>query len=935
MPKSIAVLFFSFFLSLSLHAQQMRLTGTVKDTTKTHSVKNAVVALVTQKDSVLTAFVRTQADGGYQFNALPSGKYVLMVTHPSFADYVEDIEIADKNITLPGIALTPKSKLLEAVIVRSGGSMRIKGDTTIYTADSFKVSANANVEELLRKMPGIQVDKNGEIKAMGETVEKVLVDGEEFFGDDPGMAVKNLRADAVKEVQVFKKKSDQAEFTGIDDGQSKQTINLKLKEDKKHGYFGKIDLAGGLQKKIEDRYNTNTLFGSFKGKRKLSAFVLNGNSGQEGLSWDDMQKYDPGDINIEMSDDGSIMMMRMGSSSDDGYVDTENGFFNILNSGISYNNTFNGKNKLYFSPRFKRQLYHKNTGSFSRTYIGDSILNQNGHSSTHVNRWNGLMGGSYDMKLDSNNSLKISVNAGLSHNKSESDIFTETTGASGNLKNIRDRKSSSTSDRYNFGMSALYKRKFAKARRTLSLTANWTQNQSNSDNYALQNITDYTGQGLSENLDQLIATDNITQNLSSKIVYTEPLSKTYSLELSHQFSLNKGSNDQRTFNYSSVNHNYDQLVDSLTNDFEQSIWENRPSVKISYNTKKTKFNFGMATAFTQFDLRDNSLHKKYNRHYTNYFPSAMFQYRYKTNSNFQIDYNGRTQQPSINQLQPLRNISDKYSQYIGNPNLRQSFTNAINLSNNSYNFLSGTYLYQNVHGSITSNGITNNRTTNPVTGFTINQPINTNGNFSVGINAGGGLEFKKQAINLNFNFNANYSRSIDVINSKRSASKNTSIGFGPRISKYKDKKYEISLSNNVGLNYNKNEQYSGRNQFLTNNLEAELGLYIKKKWKLNSDYNFTYQGKASPEAKPYQWHSWNAKLQRHFKKEEFTAYFLVRDILNQNIGLSRSFSGNNYYETRNERLKRYWMLGFTWNFKNKAPKAKETASEAGSSIELK
>ncbi len=169
------------------------------------------------------------------------------------------------------IALISKINALREVIIKTG-SIRIKGDTTSYRASDFKVSANANVEELLKKLPGIQVDKNGEIKAMGETVEKVLVDGEEFFGDDPGMAVKNLRADAVKEVQVFDKKSDQAEFTGIDDGDTKKTINLKLKEDKKKGYFGKIDAANGPLTTIDSRYNTNICLVHLKAKENYPLF---------------------------------------------------------------------------------------------------------------------------------------------------------------------------------------------------------------------------------------------------------------------------------------------------------------------------------------------------------------------------------------------------------------------------------------------------------------------------------------------------------------------------------------------------------------------------------------------------------------------------------------------------------------------------------------
>ena len=293
MLQKFSLLAFFSILFLSATAQKNEVSGIVKDTSTKASVKHAVVMLVSPKDSVIMAFTRVKDDGSYSFKNVVPGKYIFSVTHPNFGDFVDDVEIKNNEI-LSLVSMTPKSKLLEAVIVKSGNPIRIKGDTTIYTADSFKVSANANVEELLKKMPGIQVDKNGQIKAMGQTVEKVLVDGEEFFGDDPGMAVKNLRADAVKEVQVFDKKSEQSEFTGIDDGKTQKTINLKLKEDKKKGYFGKVDLAGGLKKDIEDRYNDNILLSSFKGKRKITGFLLNGNTGQDGLSWQDEQKFGGG-----------------------------------------------------------------------------------------------------------------------------------------------------------------------------------------------------------------------------------------------------------------------------------------------------------------------------------------------------------------------------------------------------------------------------------------------------------------------------------------------------------------------------------------------------------------------------------------------------------------------------------------------------------------
>ena len=238
MRKLIALLTAIFLLSISSFAQKARVSGSVNDPNEKKSVQNAVIALLTPKDSILYKFTRSDAEGKYILKDVKAGSYILMTTHPYFADMLDDVEIKG-DIEFSPFALISKAKLLQEVIIKTGSPIKIKGDTTVYTADSFKVSANANVEELLKKLPGIQVDKDGKIKAMGETVEKVLVDGEEFFGDDPGMAVKNLRADAVKEVQVFDKKSDQAEFTGIDDGKTQKTINLKLKEDKKDRIFWK------------------------------------------------------------------------------------------------------------------------------------------------------------------------------------------------------------------------------------------------------------------------------------------------------------------------------------------------------------------------------------------------------------------------------------------------------------------------------------------------------------------------------------------------------------------------------------------------------------------------------------------------------------------------------------------------------------------------
>ena len=225
--------------------QPYTIKGSVEDTLNLAKLPQACVTLIRASDSMLQTFARTNDSGYFELKADSAGKYIMMITYPSFADYVDVIKLKDKNMDLGIIPMISRSHLMkEFVLTQQVAAIKIKGDTTEYVADSFKVKDNATVEDLLKKLPGIQVDKNGKVVAQGETVQKILVDGEEFFSDDPAVVTKGLQANAVDKVQVFDKKSEQAQFTGIDDGEKIKTINLELKENKKKGYFGKIDAGG-------------------------------------------------------------------------------------------------------------------------------------------------------------------------------------------------------------------------------------------------------------------------------------------------------------------------------------------------------------------------------------------------------------------------------------------------------------------------------------------------------------------------------------------------------------------------------------------------------------------------------------------------------------------------------------------------------------------
>ncbi|OYW78634.1 MAG: hypothetical protein B7Z27_07065, partial [Sphingobacteriia bacterium 32-37-4] len=322
-------------ISTSFAQQNGSVKGLVTDTLNKQNLTNAVVSVLRAKDSVLVKFTRTNKEGSFNLPNISAGKYIVMVTYPSYADYIDIISVTEGSVTdLGKVPVITKATLLQEVIVKQTiGSIRMKGDTTEYRADSFKVSANADVQELLRKMPGIQVNSKGEITAQGERVQKVLVDGEEFFSDDPAVVTKNLRADAVEKVQAFDKKSDQAVFTGIDDGQKIKTLNLTLKEDKKKGYFGKAEAGGDF-----DKYGYGKLLAnSFKGKRKISGYLTTDNTKFESLNWNENQNYG-GNSNMttEMTDDGGIMMWSSGDEFSWG-----TGFPRSVTGGFHFSNKWN------------------------------------------------------------------------------------------------------------------------------------------------------------------------------------------------------------------------------------------------------------------------------------------------------------------------------------------------------------------------------------------------------------------------------------------------------------------------------------------------------------------------------------------------------------------------------------------------------------------
>ncbi|MBP8067244.1 MAG: TonB-dependent receptor, partial [Pedobacter sp.] len=312
--KKLSLALFLCFCCTYLSAQTpFQVKGIVADSTANLKLRNATISILNAKDSTLYKFTRAAESGTFDIQPMRAGNFILLLTYPDYADYVYHFKLDEANpsFNFRTVNMRTKATLLNEVIIKGqAAAIKIKGDTTEFNAGSYTIQPNDKVEDLLKKLPGIEVDKDGKITAQGKTVQKVLVDGEEFFGDDPTLVTKNLRGDMVDKIQLYEKKSDQATFTGVDDGEKTQTINIKLKEDKKNGYFGKVDVGGGT----DDFYSGQILFNKFKAKEKFSLFGTASNTGKTGLSWQDSEKYGGGSGDVQFIDGG---MMITGGSRDE------------------------------------------------------------------------------------------------------------------------------------------------------------------------------------------------------------------------------------------------------------------------------------------------------------------------------------------------------------------------------------------------------------------------------------------------------------------------------------------------------------------------------------------------------------------------------------------------------------------------------------------
>jgi hypothetical protein len=917
--KKILLISLSGFIWLTISAQRSgNIKGVVFDTIAKQSVPAATITVLQAKDSSLVTFTMTNSRGEFSLANVPYGDYRLLVTHVSYHNVNKYFTVndANKNIDLANIEVSDKNKVLEEVVIMAEAPpVTLIGDTVQYNAGSFKTKPNAVVEDLLKRMPGIQVEKDGTVKAQGQEVKRILVDGKEFFGTDPKIATKNLPADAVDKVQVYDKQSDMAQLTGFDDGQSEKTINLKLKKDKKKGVFGKVNAGGGTEGRYQGKFNVN----SFKGARQMSVIGMGNNTNAEGFSFMDILSFSGG-MN-QLGGGGGGMNINI-SSSDPLASSMGGGNNNSINTswagGANYNNIIGTKMEVqsnYFYNHYNPVTEQK----LSRQYIlPDSTYFYNQNSRTDNLSNSHRFNLTYDYLIDSMNSLKFTPTLSLQNSNNHSTSVYETLSEQLLRSNTGISDNFSASDGYNFNGTLLYRKKFKRRGRTFSFSVGTTLNNSDG-NGELESVNEfYNKQG------NLVKTDSINQHsisesevrgYNTRAVYTEPLFKRSLLEFSASKNESRSVSDKLTYDYNKNSGKHDILNPLLTNNYENVYGTTTAGIRLRTQKKKYNYSFGLTwqNADMEGTIKSGIKDSVITKSFYNILPNARFQYNFTRFKNLQLDYRASTNQPSLSQLQPLPDISNPLNIKLGNPNLKQEFTHRINANYTGMNPFRNKSFFWFSSYSFTNNKIVNFDVVDSF-GRKLTTPVNVNGvyNLSNDISVGWPLRFMKAT--LNFNTGVGYSKTIQFINTNRNNIYN--ISFDPSVEISKSFKDKIDLTLRGGVTFNKAKyslQSSLNNNYLTQDYSIDAGWQLPKNFYLSTDFTYTISSKRS-EGYNARVPLWNASFSKLFLKyNRGEMKISVHDLLNENQAIVRTTNSNYIEDQSNRVLKRFYLLSFTYS----------------------
>lgn len=898
---------------------KMTLRGTVADSTGA-PLSAATVVLLQVQDSVMSAFGITGNDGAFVLKRVQAGDYLLQVSYVGYNVLFKPLTLSgeQQEVNVGTLVLKEAATNLETVEVKAEHiPMRLDKDTLEYNADAFKTQPGAVVEDLLKKLPGVEVERDGSIKAQGENVQNVLVDGKEFFGNDPKIATKNLPADAVDKVQVFDKKSERAEFTGIEDGRDEKTINLQLKEDKKQGYFGKASLGGGALYNPDgsydpDRYRARLNVNSFAGKTQLSMIGLANNINEEGFGIEDYLQFMGGLSNFMVpgsNGDVEINIDGPGFGPQSGLNNTQALGFN-LNREFGQS-AFGQKTKLNFSYFLNHIDNLTDKTTTSENVVENETFNETSSLLRNSDNFNHRFSFTVRHTLDSMQNLVLRSN--FSANKGSISSRSDRFAFNGFNSSSVMRRNSSDGKNLNFDARLSYRRKFSRKGRSLVADASFGKKRTENDAlfYAI-NTTQFDGNPLPllDTLDQHQVFDNDELSYGLSASYSEPLGKNRYLELF--LSRSNATNDTRRDYYDRLPGGSELLNDTLSTVFNRGYHYDRAQLSFTLNRKKWNLTFGAALQQSVLEGQRNT-EIPLERSFTRVLPTLFLDYEPGRSRNLNFEYRTSLREPSLEQLQPTIDNSDPLNIYAGNPDLRPEYRHDAGLRFMLFDQFSMTSLFASVNAVYTQDPITNSTRINEDLSR-ITRPENTGEAYGLRTYLNFRTPLRFIGTNINMTYSVNWRKNTLFINEIEN--RNTTHRHRVNLSFDNRKKEVVDARIGARVGFNKSAYSVSESldrAYLDQSVFADLTLTPGEKWAFSTDFSYTLYPEESFGTKQTI-ALWNASIARNLTpNNRFQLKLVAYDLLNQNLEVNRSTRLNYIYEEKTRSLGRHVMLNLSYN----------------------
>ncbi|UAY51946.1 outer membrane beta-barrel protein [Ferruginibacter albus] len=931
--KQLLALFLIFnLMSAKSNAQTSSLKGKLVDQSDKTPVAGATIQIESTDSLHKQISVVSAEDGSFILNDVQlKQSYNLFISFVGYdrIDQQVFIDTTDKDLGTIEFSKSVGEELTGVTVTAKTPPVQQKQDTIQYNASQFKTNPDATAEELMAKLPGVTVDKSGTVTAQGDQVKSVTVDGKKFFGDDASAALRNLPAEIIDKIQVFDKLSDQAAFTGFDDGSSVRAINIVTKSNMRNGQFGRLYAGYGT----DQRYNAGGNVNFFNGDRRISIVGLFNNVNQQNFSSQDLLGFGSG---------GG----RGGRGGGVPAIGAQSGINTTNAIGINFTDTWGKKLDVQGSYFFNYGNNVNNQTSHTQYLLAnDSSSFEDQTSNSDSKNWNHRVNFRFDYKIDSSNSLLITPTLSFQNNNgfNNSNATYYVTDVN-SLTNALLSNSHSDASGYNLNNNILYRHAFAKKGRTLSLSVTTGLNKNDRDSYLQTNNTDYIN-NIEDSVNRYSNNKTSGYQLSGNVAYTEPLGKKGQLQLNYSPSYSKNKSTADVFNYDNSLSKYADMDTSLSNNFENTVSSQNGGVSYRLGDKNEMFSVGANYQYTLLNSDKifpfaGNIHKSFD----NVLPNLMWRKKVSAKANIRLFYRMSTSAPSISQLQNVINNANPLFVTTGNPDLKQQVGNTLSFrytysnTDKSNSFFANIYLqqYNNYIGNAstiaTADSVYNNDTLY-FKGAQITRPTNLDGYVSMRSFFTYGFPLKALKSNINLNAGLSLTRTPVVVQGNPSFTNNYNYNAGVVVASNVSQYVDFTLSYSAGINVARNEKETElNNNYFSQTAGIKFNLLDKKGWFLQNDLSLqAYSGLTAGLNQSY-W-LWNVAMGKKFLADQRGELKLsVFDLLKQNQSISRTVSEKSIEDDRNLVLQQYFMLTFTYKLKSfGTPPAKEQGNFRGGS----